>query len=520
MLSLSSWLDSSLLTGVVGVLSVLYLAWTRYRMFLEQKKPFGDALPMPPNSHWLLGHVPKMRGDFRTSYQYLTREHCNEYGQTGYWLISRKSVSVTDYQDARTVLNNSTDKKFMKIFSRHFDQFVGPRTTSRLNGKEWKVRRTIITRAFAPAAVSEAQAEILKVMSTFLASLKTLDEKLPIQRDIGALMKMITIDVFGQTALSRDLGCCSKLLPSPLAIAFDYMSEELSRRLYSSPFALCEQLYWIPTERNLRYKRERKLIRDVLEDAVRERVSMPHDNRPRDLLTQLLQGVKDNSNNESDALPEKALSDALTGLLFAGYDTTSLTLTYALYIIATTPEVERRCLEETERADSTDPDSLQYCKAVLLETLRLYPPAPATGRSIEKPITLKGGTVVPAGASCSIPIWTIQRMEEHFERPDEFHPERWARQDKNGVWNERSEDDAAADGIAPANRKAFFAFSAGARSCPGMKFAMTEAVLVFSQLVKHLSFELQPDYELCPVRFGILQHPRDDMVMTIKWRDE
>ena len=525
MLSLPSWLDSSLLTGVVGVLSVLYLAWTRYRMFLEQKKPFGDALPMPPSSHWLMGHVqslslnPKIDGDFRSNYQYLMRDHCNEYGQTGFWVVSKPTVAVTDYQDVRTVLNNVHGRQFSKAMLRHTNQFIGPKSIGRLKGKEWKIHRTSILRGFAPAAVSEAQAGILKVMSTFLVSLKTLDEKETVQRDISVLMKMITMDIFGQTSLSRDLGCCSKLLPSPLAIAFDFMGEELSRRLYSSPLSLGKQQYWIPTERNLRHRRERKLIRDFLEDLIQERVSMPHDNRPRDLLTKLMQGVKDKDNNETDTIPESALSDVLMSLLFAGYDTTSITLTYALYNIATTPEVERRCLEEIERADSTDPESLQYCKAVVLETLRLYPPAPATSRSVENPLTLKGGIVVPEGTFCYVPIWTIHRMEEHFERPDEFHPERWARQDKNGMWNERAEDDAG--GIAPANRKAFFAFSAGARSCPAMKFAVAEAVLVFSQLVKHLSFELlQPDYELCPVCVGIVQQPRDDMVMAIKLRGE
>ena len=527
MLSLPSWLDFSLLTGVAGVLSVLYLAWTRYRMFLEQKKPFGDALPMPPNSHWLMGHVqllsldPKMDGDFRANFKHLMRDHCNEYGQTGFWIASKPTVCVTDYQDVRTVLNNTNDRKYSKTVLRHIDQFLGPRNIGRLNGKEWKLHRTSILRGFAPAAVSEAQAGILKVTSTFLASLKTLDEKKPIKRDIAVLMKMITMDVFGETSLSRDLGCCSKLLPSPLAIAFDYMSEELSRRLFSSPLSLDKQIYWFPTEQNIRHKRERKLVRDFLEDLIQERVSMPHDNRPRDLLTKLMQGVKDPNNNETDILPESALSDVLMSLIFAGYDTTSITLTYALYSIATTPEVERRCLEEIERADSTDPDSLQYCKAVILETLRLYPPGPAISRSnLDKPLTLKGGTVLPEGTFFYVPIWMIQRMEEHFERPNEFRPERWARQDKNGVWKERSEEDTG-EIIAPANRNAFFAFSAGSRSCPAMKFAVAESVLVLSQLVKHLSFELlQPDYELCPVRVGIVQQPRDDMVMTIKFRGE
>ena len=178
------------------------------------------------------------------------------------------------------------------------------------------------------------------------------------------------------------------------------------------------------------------------------------------------------------------------------------------------------------QADITDPDALQYCKAVVLETLRLYPPAVITTRTLEKPLKLHGGVTIPSGTFCSVPIWTIHRMDEHFERPNEFHPERWARQGENGFWEERFEDDniAAIAGpgnieIAPANRKAFLAFSGGARSCAGTKFAMTEAVLAFAQLVKHFSFEVPRDYELFPMRFGLIQRLRDDMIMTMKSRE-
>ena len=521
---LPPWLITSLVSGTVGLLSALFFGWKRYCKVLQEMKPFDD-LPMPPDSHWLLGQLPKIGGDFRISQKRLTRDYCNKYGQTSYWLMSSKVVSVTSFEDARAVLNSSNSRKSIAVFRRHVDAFLGPRNIGFLSGREWKFHRSAILRAFTPAALSETQPGILKVMSTLIASLKGLDGQKPIQRDVGALMKMITIDIFGQTALSRDLGCCNKLQPSPIAIAFDYMGEELSRRLFS-PSSVADFFYWIPTPRNLRYKRERKLLRDFLGDLVRDRLAMPKDDRPNDVLNGILQGMDEGKNKvDSSHLSEKTISDVLMALLFAGYDTTSITLTYALYHIASFPEVEKECLAEIAQADVTDPDMLQYCKAVVLETLRLYPPAIISTRTLEKPLKLSGGVTFPSGTSCVIPIWTIQRMEEHFERPNEFHPERWAHKGDDGAWEERFEDDNVAvarqdeEEISPANRKAFLAFSGGARSCAGSKFAMTEAVLALAQLVKHFSFELPLDYELFPMRVGLVQRPRDDMMMTMNWRE-
>lgn len=501
-----------------GVFSLLLLFWIRYRKVLEERKPF-EEMPMPPKSHWFFGHLLQMKGDFQEPFKMMNRDHCNEFGQTGYWFVSRKIVAVTAYQDARTVLNNSNHRTPLKIFRRHVNRFLGPRNIGFLSGKEWKFHRSSILRTFAPSMVNDAKPAILKVVSTFLASLKNIEQKgqsIP-QQDIGALMKMITIDIFGQTALSHDLGCCMKLEPSNIATAFDYMGLELSKRMMR-PFSLTDQIYSIPTERNIRQKRERQVVRSFLEGLVSKRLTMPDPQRPQDLLTHLLRGLeanRDEAVSEED-LSESAISDILMGLLFAGYDTTSLTLTYALYHCATMPESEKKCLDEIRMADPTDPDTLQYCRAFVLETLRLYPPGSATTRTTQKPLTLQGGFVVPKDTVCFVPIWTIQRMEEHFERPDEFNPERWVHQDTNGMWRERKDE---AGEIAPANRKAFFAFSGGARSCAAMNFAMTEAVLVFAQLVQHLTFKLPPNYELHPIRVGLVVCPRDKMIMTMKWRE-
>jgi hypothetical protein len=136
---------------------------------------------------------------------------------------------------------------------------------------------------------------------------------------------------------------------------------------------------------------------------------------------------------------EQLTHDCSFALLFVLF-CYSITLTYPLYLLAKHPEIEATCLEEinsvigTSTSSSEDnllsdgPEQLPYTRTVILETLRLYPPAPVTSRTMEKPITLQNPSVtIEKGQAVMLPIWCIQRCEENYPRPNEIHPERWVR---------------------------------------------------------------------------------------------
>jgi cytochrome P450 len=170
-----------------------------------------------------------------------------------------------------------------------------------------------------------------------------------------------------------------------------------------------------------------------------------------------------------------------------------------------------------------DPADLPYTRAVILETLRLYPAAPVTTRNLEKPLTLRGANVeLPAGMMVYIPIWSIQRDARNYPHPQEFRPDRWVKQTKDGTWVERfAEDELGGDCEVPAaNRDAFCAFSGGARNCVGRVLAMQEAVTLLAFLLRDLKFECLPGYELKPTLSSFIQKPNDDLPMIIKKRDE
>ena len=99
------------------------------------------------------------------------------------------------------------------------------------------------------------------------------------------------------------------------------------------------------------------------------------------------------------------------------------------------------------------------------------------------------------------------KWEERTLKDDDYY-----REDNN------EENRGSSTGVPAANRSAFFAFSAGGRSCPGQKFAIQETVLVLAVLLRHLQFRPIPGKELVTVRGGIVKHPKDGMPMMVRPR--
>ena len=497
-------------------LTILYLTWRKIRRHLESKKPF-ENLPMSPESHFLLGHQGLFGGDFRAAHQKLCYDEADEYGMCSMWLMGYRGVSVTRWQDARAILQASVEHVSVALVAMHMGKFIGPRNILSLNGREWKYQRAAVLRVFhSSSTLMDSRTSIVEVTQTLVESLRK--EKQPLQMDVEPLMKMVTMDVFGRTALSCNFGCCESLEPSTIAKAFDFLGLELMRRL-QNPLIPTNLLYGIPTAANRRHAQENGVIRDFLTNLVAKRRQEKAEDRKPDLLTSLL---KAHDEMEEQEVTDDTLVDIMMSLLFAGYDTTSITLTYALYIIATHPEVEERCLEEIERVWKEDgnlsnPDRLTYCGGVVSETLRMYPPAFVVNRKTTKPLELSNGFIIPEDTFVLIPIYMIQHDPKHFERPEEFHPERWVKRDGNS-WAERSLDDVTDSDISPGNRSAIFAFSGGARSCAAQKFAIQEAVLVLATLVKEARFAVKPGYVPVPKRNGVVQSPESGMPMTISPR--
>lgn len=505
---------------------------------LLARKPFDD-LPMPKGNQFLFSNPRSMDDETLERMTKTLLTTSNKQGRLGFWVFHKPALVLTQWQDARTVLLHESARNPNPIIKKMVSSFAGPNMILLLNGREWKTHRAgvslaffldartpslrhclspaslfviQIVKSFTPECLNKSHRVILDVVDTVSKSLK--------QRvrqngghygcQIEPISKMITLDAFGLFAMSHDFGSCRTLEPSIQAKAFEFINDDVNFRLSDGPLKPANYFHCIPTERNRMANNQTKILRSFIEKAVEEHKNA--DGKNNDLLTNLM---KDHEQSLSQ------LTDTLVAALFAGYDTTSITLTYALHEVSRNPDIEAKMLEEIASMPSLDNlDNLVYTKAVVQETLRLHAAAPIVARDSTKPITLADGFVIPAGTGVVIPVWTVHRNEANFPRPDEFLPERWVkRQGANGPWVEREADDTSSD-VPAGNPKALFAFSQGGRNCAGMKFALQEAILVLAGLVKDFRFEIHPDYKLQPKRFPLIQAPHDKLPMKISIREE
>lgn len=189
-------------------------------------------------------------------------------------------------------------------------------------------------------------------------------------------------------------------------------------------------------------------------------------------------------------LDEANIRYQLINFLVAGHETTSGALSFALYFLATHPDVYRRARAEVDRVwgDVATPEfeqvaKLRYVRRVLDESLRLQPTVPAYYRAAREDTVLADSFEMRKGEWVLALTTALHRAAAWtgagLKPVDEFDPERFA----------------------PEHLKArpphlYKPFGTGERSCIGRQFAIHEAVLVLGTLIRRYDLLPDPDYTL------------------------
>ena len=125
------------------------------------------------------------------------------------------------------------------------------------------------------------------------------------------------------------------------------------------------------------------------------------------------------SEKEAGSLDDLDVRIEAANLIVAGTDTTSVTLTYATWLVLQRPQLRRQLEEEIESLpdDFTDEhlETLPWLSATLEETLRLYGAAPG---SLPRRVPEEGasfcGFQIPGGITVSTQSWTVHRNSHMY----------------------------------------------------------------------------------------------------------
>jgi cytochrome P450 len=201
-------------------------------------------------------------------------------------------------------------------------------------------------------------------------------------------------------------------------------------------------------------------------------------------------------------LDDQGVRDGIVALFVAATETSVTALTFLWMMLDAHPEVATKLREEIDRVVGTEQPKrshlpeLRYAKMVAEEVLRLCPPAWITPRLVVDDDVIDG-VRIKKGSILIISPYLTHRLEEFWERPNEFVPERHAGAERH--------------------RFAYLSFGAGAHRCVGSYFFTVEAQLIMAAMLTRFRPKVYGSPSTRP-NLGLTLQPRDPVPLVLEPR--
>jgi cytochrome P450 len=345
-------------------------------------------------------------------------------------------------------------------------------------GAAWRRQHKAVAPAFQPRGVRSV-APIMTEHAELCAM--RLSHAVGSRIDMHAEMTKVTCDII-----------CDAALSGREALDRDGLIREVGNYLTSisrvSVLDLLGAPSWVPRPARLRDRSGPAMDR-MVEAIVRARLE-----RGPSATTDVLDMLIEASRIDDSLIGSREIRNNLIAFLIAGHETSSLALTWALYLVAYDRDVQARarriCADALGPRAATYDDlpALGYVRQILEEAMRLYPPGGLMTRTAQADDLLPVGVRVERGDTIILPVYALHRHRALWDEPDVFDPDRF--------------EPARAKAR---HRYAYLPFSAGPRICVGMGFAMAEMTIVLATLLARFELRLPDGFR-----------PLPEMLLTIR----
>lgn len=374
-----------------------------------------------------------------------------------------------------------------------------------IDGQKWKRLRTKLTPTFTSGkmkymfgmivAVSE---EFRKALSSKVSSSSSSSKQTTTTIEMKELLARFTTDVIGTCAFGIE--CRSMTDPDAKfrqmgLKAITQSRHSIALRILMTSMPGVARLFGM------------KIFPDDVSDffmsVVAETVHYRIENKVQrndfmDLMIKMY--VDDKKIDDKGGLSFKELAAQAWIFFFAGFETSSSAMSYALYELAQNQEIQNKArqdvLDALEKHNNEFTyeamQDMTYLECCVNESLRKYPPVPALLRRVVKDykepttnVTLRKGQIA------FIPVFSMHHDQEYYPDPEEYNPDRFC-----------SEETQKRDPFA------FLPFGEGPRNCIGLRFGMMQSKVGLAMLLTNFRFTLN---EKTPVP---LSFTKDNFLLT------
>ncbi|XP_055853972.1 probable cytochrome P450 6g2 [Episyrphus balteatus] len=475
---------TELLLLVISILFGGYI-WTKYNLLYWRRKnvPFVE-----PNI--LLGNLVDMLKFTQSSAENLQQmyNHKNAQDQPvlGIYILSKPALLIREPELIKSILV----KNFNKFSNRYATtdekgDTLGSGTLFFIKNPHWRELRTKLTPVFSSGKIKQMfplMQDVGNELDKYLSNIE-IDKDNSFVQEVKEVCAAYTTDVIATVAF----GIQANSLRNPDA---DFRKH--GRNIVDFTLSRAIELtgvFFIPVLAKLMRckifpKESATFIRKTINYVMNERIK--NGNTRNDLIDVLI-AFKKSAEIDKDmdnlAMSNEILVAQAAIFFVAGYETSSATMSFCLYELTKSVEVQKRLRGEIKEVLKANDgkityeavNEMEYLNMVVLEVLRLYPPLPFLDRTCTLPSGEKEFSFkpeldldIPNHMGVFIPMFGIQRDSKFFPNPDQFDPERFSAQNK-------------------ANIKPFtyMPFGLGPHSCIGERFGLVQVKIGLISILRN-----------------------------------
>ena len=361
------------------------------------------------------------------------------------------------------------------------------------DGETWRRRRRLV----APVIHTNKIGLFAPIMVDTILEARDRWERLPEGQEIDALSQMaeLTAEIICRTIFGKQLG---REHAREVVEGFGDYQRQVGQTDMLSLLGLPD---WLPRLNGRAVRRSTARIHAVLDGIIAD-----YRRRGASGENSVIGHLLDARDEETgEPLDDAALRNEAAVIFMAGHETTANTMAWAWFLLSQAPDVEMRLHAELDAElggaapGLKDVPRLAYTRAVIEETLRLYPPVPILAREALEDEMIRARRV-PKGSLVMVVPWLLHRHKQLWRDPDRFTPERFLPGSPE-----------------PVSKFAYVPFSIGPRICAGLSFGLTESILALAILAQRFRLRLAPGHVVEPI-CRLTLRPGDRLPMRLETR--
>lgn len=377
---------------------------------------------------------------------------------------------IADPKDVKPILVDQHEniEKGTRDF-RVIRDFLGNALVPVAGGDAWYNRRKLLTPTFSHTKIAEFGNDISSEADKTLNKVTDTGNSFALREE----MTHLTLRVINKFLFNENI---SDKTQAEISWHITSLAEYTTRRIQHLGFPP----KWFPSETNKKFKHALAGMHKIIGQFYDTHNALG-ESAPNDMLSVLMNSRDEETQKK---LTKQEVIDECLSMLIAGHETTSNTLTWAMYLLAKHPEIQDQIRQQVlstvgnKNISIDDLKNLPQISWALKEAMRLYPPVWVFSRKNNEAFTMPNGQLIPKKTFIAFVPWLMHRNPKYWKSPDTFNPERF---------NPISPDLGV--------KEAFMPFGMGQRRCVGSDLAFTEASLVLAKTLQHVSIDIAETVE-------------------------